>query len=205
MTSMRYDDRNGRAIQSLHPAVRHKVLQALEDLTMIGEDCLITSGFRTTAEQASLYAQGRTTPGKIVTYSRPGWSFHEYGLAIDLVAVGPLGVELSQRTKLEWAALARYEVYGRSLQDIGFQWGFQLWGFDRPHFQYTQGLTIGDVRAGRRPDIEQAKRERVGALQDRILLATRALESPAVTQKRKQELRVFIETMSRREQEILGE
>jgi peptidoglycan L-alanyl-D-glutamate endopeptidase CwlK len=36
-------------------------------------------------EQAALYAQGRTTPGRIVTNAKPGQSAHNYGLAIDIV------------------------------------------------------------------------------------------------------------------------
>lgn len=44
-----------------------------------------TLGFRTAAQQAKLYFQGRTAPGKIVTDARPGWSLHNYGLAVDCV------------------------------------------------------------------------------------------------------------------------
>lgn len=41
-------------------------------------------GLRTAAEQAALYAQGRTTPGAIVTNAPPGRSAHEHGLAVDV-------------------------------------------------------------------------------------------------------------------------
>jgi hypothetical protein len=40
-------------------------------------------GFRTFAEQGILYAQGRTTPGPVVTHAPPGASPHEYGCATD--------------------------------------------------------------------------------------------------------------------------
>jgi len=36
-------------------------------------------------EQAMLYAQGRSRPGKILTQAKPGQSYHNYGLAFDWV------------------------------------------------------------------------------------------------------------------------
>lgn len=50
-----------------------------------GLHVLITATYRSPAEQAELYAQGRTKPGRIVTYARPGESKHESGLALDFV------------------------------------------------------------------------------------------------------------------------
>lgn len=41
------------------------------------------SGFRSFEEQAGLYSRGRTQPGPIVTNSKPGLSFHNWGLATD--------------------------------------------------------------------------------------------------------------------------
>ena len=45
----------------------------------------ITDGYRSIQEQNALYAQGRTTPGKIVTHARGGQSLHNYGKAFDVV------------------------------------------------------------------------------------------------------------------------
>jgi len=49
-----------------------------------GATAEVLSGLRSYQQQAALYAQGRTKPGKIVTNARPGSSWHNYGLAIDL-------------------------------------------------------------------------------------------------------------------------
>ena len=35
-------------------------------------------------EQAKVYAQGRTAPGKIVTHAKPGHSNHNFGVAFDV-------------------------------------------------------------------------------------------------------------------------
>jgi peptidoglycan L-alanyl-D-glutamate endopeptidase CwlK len=48
-------------------------------------DVQVTQGLRTWAEQDALYAQGRTKPGNIVTHAPGGWSWHNFGLAADLV------------------------------------------------------------------------------------------------------------------------
>jgi peptidoglycan L-alanyl-D-glutamate endopeptidase CwlK len=45
----------------------------------------VIQGYRTHAEQDALYAQGRTTPGPIVTRAKGGQSPHNWGLAIDVV------------------------------------------------------------------------------------------------------------------------
>lgn len=50
-----------------------------------GIDVLVYCTLRSNEEQARLYAQGRTAPGAIVTYARPGESAHNHGLALDFV------------------------------------------------------------------------------------------------------------------------
>ena len=52
---------------------------------MIQFDFEVTQGLRTYAEQDALYAQGRTVPGEIVTNAAAGYSWHNFGNAVDLV------------------------------------------------------------------------------------------------------------------------
>ena len=47
--------------------VKEQDLQTLFKFVVKHFDCTVTSGFRTVEKQQSLYAQGRTKPGKIVT------------------------------------------------------------------------------------------------------------------------------------------
>lgn len=58
----------------------HGYLQRLMTAALHHPDCpsdmTIVYGHRSNAEQAELYAQGRTKPGKIVTNARPGQSRH---------------------------------------------------------------------------------------------------------------------------------
>jgi peptidoglycan L-alanyl-D-glutamate endopeptidase CwlK len=45
----------------------------------------VACALRSPKEQDLLYAQGRTLPGKIITWAKGWQSYHQYGLAIDLV------------------------------------------------------------------------------------------------------------------------
>ena len=132
---MVYDERNYEAIKFLDPIVADKVKQLLGRLEAIGEDILIVSGNRTSVEQDQLF---KKVPR--VTHDDDSNSSHTWGLAIDVVPVTYFG--------LQWKDGKRYAAIAREAMQLEFEWGWQMWGFDKPHFQYTQGLTISDLKRG---------------------------------------------------------
>lgn len=75
-----------------------------------GLDVLVYCTLRDQAEQAKLYAQGRTTPGKIVTNAKPGQSAHNFGLALDFVPL--VGGKPDWRPEAYAAAVALAESEG---------------------------------------------------------------------------------------------
>lgn len=88
-------------------------------------------GFRTKERQAELYAQGRTKPGKKVTWTLK--SYHMTGNAFDIYAYVD--------GKASWD-LKYLEPIARHLQKIALEnyniqldWGQDLWGKDGAHFQ----------------------------------------------------------------------
>jgi LAS superfamily LD-carboxypeptidase LdcB len=96
----------------------------------------VESGLRTFAEQQKLYDQGRTTPGSIVTNAKPGESYHNYGLAVDVVPL--LGNGDNWNT-----SEATWQLVGQAGKDVKLEWGGNWTSFvDRPHFQLTGGLKI---------------------------------------------------------------
>ena len=98
----------------------------------------ISQGLRTIKEQDDLYAQGRTRPGKIVTNAKGGDSFHNYGLAIDVVIINPNGTANWSRLSADVVRIAAQE---------GFEWGGNWRTFkDYPHFQMTFGQTIEQLK-----------------------------------------------------------
>lgn len=75
-------------LQEVHPELARRVRQLADLLSF---PLRVTQGLRTWAQQDSLYAQGRTDPGKVVTNAPAGHSMHNFGLAVDVVPLNPDG------------------------------------------------------------------------------------------------------------------
>ena len=104
----------------------------------------VISGLRSWGAQAALYAQGRTKPGQIVTKARPGSSWHNYGLAIDL-GLFKDGVYLDEKKPAYADAL--YAEIGRIAEVHGIEWAGNWKSFtESPHFQVTFGRTLAELR-----------------------------------------------------------
>lgn len=104
----------------------------------------VISGLRSWQQQAALYAQGRTKPGRIVTKARAGSSWHNYGLAIDL-GLFQAGVYLDEKKP----ALADviYNQLGNLAAEHGIEWAGNWKSFpEGPHFQVTFGLSLAAAR-----------------------------------------------------------
>lgn len=102
---------------------------------------LVTQGLRTWAEQDSLYAKGRTRPGGIVTNARGGQSWHNFGLAFDIIVLDALGKADWNTGHPCWTAAA---AIGKS---VGLEWGGDWKKLkDLPHYQYPGGLALPECR-----------------------------------------------------------
>src|SRR5690242_8742453 len=83
------DQNSVQLMMSLYPDFRVRLIRVLNDVyNQTGMSMRVTSSLRSIEEQAKIYAQGRTTPGPIVTQAKPGSSFHNYGVAADCCFVG---------------------------------------------------------------------------------------------------------------------
>lgn len=120
------------------------VLAAQEVMAQQGITVEVISGLRSWQQQAALYAQGRTQPGKIVTKARPGSSWHNYGLAIDLglFKAGRYLDEAEPRL-----AERSYKELGKLAAGMGIEWAGTWKSFpEGPHFQVTFGLSLAQAR-----------------------------------------------------------
>lgn len=134
-------------IAKLHPSVQPKARETLQRAINVGIPLVVTQTYRDPAEQARLYAQGRTAPGPVVTNAPPGWSWHEYRLAFDVAVLDP---RTGRPSWPEDAAL--WKRIGDAGKAAGLEWGGNWTGIvDRPHFQHTGGLTMAQARAGQIP------------------------------------------------------
>ena len=136
-------------IQTLHPTIRSKAENdylAANKLLPKNVRLRITQAIRTWDEQEELYAQGRTKKGKIVTNAKAGYSWHNYGLAIDICILFDTNNDgtfetASFKVDKYWITVANY------LKSQGWSWGGDWNTFkDYPHFELTHGFSLSEAR-----------------------------------------------------------
>jgi len=105
-----------------------------------GLGIFVVSGLRTFSEQALLYTQGRTRPGKIVTKARPGESYHNFGLAFDFAVIQD-GTLIWNPEHPDWKRFVRLG------KQCGFAWGGDWTSFtDFPHLQLARAPSLATLR-----------------------------------------------------------
>jgi len=138
-------------IKLLHPKVRDEVYEIYDEIceALKGRAfCRFSYTLRTFAEQDAIYAQGRTKPGKIVSNARKGLSYHNYGLAIDIVLIingktasWDIKGDFDGDGKADWIEIVQiFKSFG---WEAGIDWKFR----DAPHFQKTFGYSVRQLLA----------------------------------------------------------
>jgi peptidoglycan L-alanyl-D-glutamate endopeptidase CwlK len=143
-------------IQTAHPQLRNELLQMYHEfVAVLTGKAIVRFAYvlRTYKEQDDLFAQGRTKPGKKVTNAPGGRSYHNFGLAFDIVllkdndgngtfetASWETNVDFDGDGKADWqeiVAIAR---------QYGWEWGGSWSRFpDAPHFQKTFGKSVVEL------------------------------------------------------------
>ena len=142
-------------INLLHPKLKEDALKIYDEIVAAlngSAICRFAYTLRTFAEQDALYAQGRTKAGAKVTNAKGGQSYHNYGLAIDIVllvdkdkngtyetASWDIKTDFDGDGKADWMEIvAIFKRYGF---EAGIDWKF----VDAPHFQKTFGKSINEL------------------------------------------------------------
>ncbi len=150
-----------RDINALVPIVREKFLQLRAEAGKQGLEFVATYTLRTEAEQLALFAQGRENIDEVnrlrknaglpsITaeqnrriVTRLLTASHMFGCAFDIAVL--------KDGKIDWQDIAAYKRLGAVGESLGLRWGgrfkFRDWG----HFEYTGGLTLADLKEGKRP------------------------------------------------------
>lgn len=109
----------------IHPDLQNKIDQFIAKAAEQGFNLRVTSGYRTPEEQQSLYEQGRSKPGPIVTQLQGlpiCESDHCRGFAFDVV-------DRIKGYNIDWPKL------GQIAKSVGLKWGGDWSSFpDKPHF-----------------------------------------------------------------------
>lgn len=166
-------ERSADKIATLQEPVRTAARQLVENCYARGIMIVITSGFRSYAEQNRLYAQSRTRAeldraglfgvkanpnADHVTNAIGGFSNHNFGFSFDAALLLPNGVTVSWDTNRsdnldslpDWSEMV---IEGKKL---GLEWGGDWRTFvDMSHFQMVFGLTTTQFRNGARPSASQ--------------------------------------------------
>ena len=106
----------------------------LAECKKAGLPVLVTETLRTKERQLELYAQGRTKPGKVVTWTKT--SRHQSGLAWDICK----NVKGS-----EYSDIAFFESCGRIAKALGITWGGDFKNRDMPHFEVDADWEVNNL------------------------------------------------------------
>lgn len=145
-----------------------------------GLPVLVVETVRDLEYQASLYAQGRTKPGKIVTNQKtPSFHWDKVGLAFDICK----NVKGHEYDDADF-----FRRCGAIGKEMGFSWGGDWKSLpDRPHFQWDDGgrYTAAMVRKGQLPRMMPIYKEVSMAMTKdeakRILKAKAGLSDATIT------------------------
>jgi peptidoglycan hydrolase-like protein with peptidoglycan-binding domain/nucleoid-associated protein YgaU len=136
-----WDGVSQERIQSLHPTIQDEAIRFINRVEAeLGIQLRVTDAFRSFAQQDQLYQQGRNgNAGAIVTNAEGGESYHNYGLAIDVVAIVNGAANYDGDYWQQVAEIGKSE---------GFEWGGDFQSFkDQPHFQFSYGQSVGELEA----------------------------------------------------------
>jgi hypothetical protein len=126
------DPKNILGSGRLHPVLGKKIEQLIEKAAAQGMDLYLQEGYR------SPEAQGKIPSGN--TRAKPGYSFHNYGLAADVVFRNKTGAP-------SWAENHDWQRLGELGKSVGLEWGGDWKSIqDRPHFQFSPHHGIGEIR-----------------------------------------------------------
>ncbi len=126
-------------LNGLYPDVREKAEALIKKMADLGMPVVLHEAFRPASLQDSYYLQGRSTPGSVITNAKGLQSYHQYGLAFDLIFQDYGYTPPSE----DW-----WDILGRYGQSFGLTWG-GAWSAikDRPHFEWHPGFTWQELEA----------------------------------------------------------
>lgn len=130
-----------RKIEDLHPDLQPLCREFVRRCEAAGVTALITTTFRSGAEQDELYAQGRTKPGPRVTNARAGQSAHN-AMIQGKPAARAFDVVPTIGGKPMWDAKhPHWQVMGKIGMELGLNWyGRPNAPFKEfPHFELAKG------------------------------------------------------------------
>ena len=138
-------------VLGLHPKLADTVTKILAEAKERGLSVGLHSGLRTWEQQSRLYELGRSVKnpdgateanprGNIVTKTIAGYSWHNYGHAVDIVFKDSKGGWTWDKTPEQW------EELGKIGEMFGVAWGGRWKMKDYPHFELICKISVAAAR-----------------------------------------------------------
>ena len=124
------------SLNLLYPPFAEKLKAGLKDVRAAGIPMQLFETFRSRDRQNHLYAKGRTKPGARVTKAKAGRSYHQYGIAADIV----LWID----GRWSWEETHLYREAGKIMEKQGLTWLGRTSG-DLVHYQLKIPCDIDDL------------------------------------------------------------
>ena len=145
------DSRSKKNIESLNEKVQPEFIKLMQIAKSRGKfygvNIKAISGHRSYFEQETLYSQGRTKPGNIVTYAKAGYSNHNFGIAIDLGCFTSEGNYLDATNSNLVGKIYKSIWNVCEADQLNLEWGGNWRRFkDTPHFEYKTDLSLAQMR-----------------------------------------------------------
>jgi peptidoglycan L-alanyl-D-glutamate endopeptidase CwlK len=134
---------SGPRLMTLHPKLRDEAINIFSRIYARGVNARCVYCLRTFQEQALIFAQGRTRPGKIVTWARPGFSYHNFGLALDFCLIDPKNA-WNMKADLDKDNIPDWMEVVVEFERAGWEWGGRWKRADTPHFQKVFNIPVAE-------------------------------------------------------------
>lgn len=137
-----------KRIKTIHPELVKELEEVYDEIRNRGVNVRFTQVYRTLQEQDELYAKGRTVAGSVVTNARGGQSYHNYGLAVDVVLLtGGGGVSWDRDLDQEGDGKKDWDEIVFVFKHFGWKWGGDWRSFkDYPHFEKSFGHSTRELK-----------------------------------------------------------
>lgn len=114
------------SLNLLYWPFRQVLEQGVKAANKAGIQIAVFETFRTPQRQDQIYAQGRTTPGKIVSNSKAWQSWHQFGVAADIALLN------DGRWSWDFDPKEVSKYFDNKL----IIWGGTFKNFDGPHYEW---------------------------------------------------------------------
>ncbi|MBO4548521.1 MAG: M15 family metallopeptidase, partial [Abditibacteriota bacterium] len=117
----------------LRPGAREACECFLKECQASGLDIFITETYRSQERQNELYAQGRTKPGKVVTWTTSSNHTGRQAWDVSFKSTG-------------YDELSKFYMAGEIAESLGITWGGSWKKQDLPHFEYKEDKFMPTAR-----------------------------------------------------------